>query len=232
LLPNERVNRTAYTTVRHDILPSRDAQKERAGMRSRLALVLVSTIVMVLAGPIRAGSLPSGERQLGQTIIEPAYNDETGDIIYLMTPIGAPFPSKANAHAVSPLYLIVYPNSAAESVGVMNCAHEGGDNCPDHGPDISNVAAQVVPGVYGDGVWGHDHIVDGPGGSEFNVAWHVILVLFTNKEAANAHITTEEQLDAAIDAGDAFEISTDIIFNCNVVSAATYNRATPLPSVQ
>jgi hypothetical protein len=88
-----------------------------------------------------------------------------------------------------------------------------------------------MPSVYGDGVWGHDHIMDGPGGSEFNVAWHVVLVLFTNSEAANTHITTEAQLDEALDAGDAFTIETDIVFNCNLVSGATYKRATPLPPV-
>jgi len=80
-------------------------------------------------------------------------------------------------------------------------------------------------------VWGHDHIMDGPGGSEFNVAWQVVVVLFTNAAAANTHITTEAQLDAALDAGDAITIETDIIFNCNLVSGATYRRATPLPPV-
>ena len=37
-----------------------------------------------------------------------AYNDSTGELIYLLTPDKAPFPSKANSHAVAPLYLIVY----------------------------------------------------------------------------------------------------------------------------
>ena len=93
------------------------------------------------------------------------------------------------------------------------------------------VAETVVPSVYGDGVWGHDHIMDGPGGSEFNVAWHVVVVLFTNAAAAKTHITTEDQLDAALDAGDAFTVDTDITFHCNLVSGATYSRATPSPPV-
>jgi hypothetical protein len=114
----------------------------------------------------------------------------------------------------------------------MNCAHEGGDNCPDHGPVFSDLAQSVMPSVYGDGVWGHDHIMDSPGGSEFNVTWQIVVVLFTNAEAANTHITTEAQLDAAIEAGDAFTIETPTIFHCNLVSAATYNRATPVPSAQ
>ena len=201
-------------------------------MQSKLAFIVLVAIVTVLTGVTGASAqLPSGERQLGQTILEPGYDDRTGNLIYIMTPVGAPNPSHANAHAVSPLYLIVYPNSAADSVGTMNCAHEGGDNCPDHGPAIADLAQAVVPGVYGNGVWGHDHIMAGPGGSEFNVAWHVVVVLFTNSAAANTHITTEDQLDAALDAGDAFTIETPIIFNCNLVSRATYSRATPIPPV-
>jgi hypothetical protein len=204
-------------------------------LKTALAYTFATAAICVFATPARALDVPSGERQLGQTVIEPAYDDATGNLIYLMTPIGAPFPSKANSHAVSPLYLIVYPNSAAASVGTMNCAHQPADNCGDHGPGISELAASVFPGVYGDAdgsdVWGHDHILDAPGGSEFNVAWHVVVVLFTNSAAANEHITTEEQLDDAIDRGDAIEIETPIIFNCNVVSPTTYKRATPLPTV-
>ena len=199
-------------------------------MRLRIASAVVCAMVTAFAASV-AGSFPSGERQLGQSLIEPAYDDENGNLIYLLTPLHAPFPSKADSHAVSPLYLIVYPSSAAASVGIMNCQHEGGDNCPDHGPDISGLAQIVYPNVYGAGVWGHDHLVDGPGGSEFNVAWQVVVVLFTNSAAAKTHITTDEQLEEALEAGDAVALPPDVIFNCNVVSEATYNRAKPLQPV-
>jgi hypothetical protein len=33
------------------------------------------------------------------------------------------------------------------------------------------------------------------------VTWQVVVVLFTNVAAANTHITTEAQLEAAIEAG-------------------------------
>ena len=202
-------------------------------MLSKLRFVLLVTIGALFTGVTVAGAqVPPGERQLGKTIIEPGYDDRTGELIYIMAPEGAPFPSHSNAHAVSLLFLVVYPSSAAASVGTMNCAHEGGDNCPDHGPVFSDLAQSVVPSVYGGGVWGHDHIMDGPGGSEFNVTWQIVVVLFTNAEAANTHITTEAQLDAALEAGDAFTIETPTIFHCNLVSAATYNRATPVPSAQ
>ena len=149
------------------------------------------------------------------------------------TPDHAPFPSKANYHAVAPLYLVVYPMSA-QSVGTMNCAHSPMDNCPDHGNDIAGLAefAPFVPlavrNVYANGVWGHDHIVDPPGAPDFNIAWHVIVVLFTNSSAANTHLTTDTAIEAAVNAGDAIEVETPIVFNCNVVAVAPYWRATPV----
>jgi len=176
--------------------------------------------------------VPSGERQLGRTIIEPGYDDRTGELIYIMTPMGTPSPSHANAHAISPLFIVVYPNAAADAVGTMNCAHEGGDNCGDHGPGIADLAQATVPNVYGDGVWGHDHIMNGTGGSDFNVTWQVVVVLFTNLDAAKTHITTEAQLDVAIDAGDAFSIVTPTILHANMVAKATYDRAKALPPAQ
>jgi len=202
-------------------------------MKTRLAVVSAVMVLSVALAPrAYAQGTPSGEVQLGRSYIEPAYDDMTGDMIFLLTPLGAPFPSKANQHAISPLYLIVYPTSAGGFVGTMNCQHLGGDNCPDHGPEIAGAAATIMPSVYGAGVWGHDHLVDAPGGSEFNVAWQVHLMLFTNSAAANNHITTEEEMDDAIKNGDLVDAVPDVtVFNCSVVSARTFNRGTPLPPV-
>lgn len=203
-------------------------------MRWKIALVVVCAVVAYVGNvPAVAQGLPSGERQLGQTFIEPAYNADTGSILYLLTPLGAPFPSKANAHAVSPLYLVVYPNSAGASVGTMNCQHFGGENCPDHGTDIAQLAASVFPGVYGaadgSGVWGHDHIVDPPGGPDFNVAWQVHVILFTNSASANFHVTTDSEIDNLVNVThEAIEIVTPIVFNCNIVSGAAYRRGVPV----
>ena len=199
-------------------------------MKSRVWLVLLVAMGALLTGVTAADAqVPSGERQLGRTIIEPGYDDRTGELIYIMTPMGTPSPSHANAHAISPLFIVVYPNAAADAVGTMNCAHEGGDNCGDHGPGIADLAQATVPNVYGDGVWGHDHIMNGTGGSDFNVTWQVVVVLFTNLDAAKTHITTEAQLDVAIDAGDAFSIVTPTILHANMVAKATYDRAKALP---
>ena len=66
--------------------------------------------------------------------------------------------------------------------------------------EVRDFAQDMVRDVYGDGVWGHDHIMDGPGGSEFNVTWQVVVVLFTNSEAANTHVTrTSVRLCRSID---------------------------------
>jgi len=201
-------------------------------MQAKLGLILLAvTGAMLVGATVAHAELPSGERQLAQAIIEPGYDDRTGELIYIMTPMGAHFPSHSDARAISPLFIVVYPSSAAAAVGTMSCAHQGGDNCPDHGPGIADLAQSVVPAVYGNGVWGHDHIMNGPGGSDFNMTWHVVVVLFTNTAAANTHIATEAQLEAAIDAGDAFTVETPTMLHGNLVSAATYARAAPLASV-
>jgi hypothetical protein len=203
-------------------------------MRWSIAITVVAAAVLLSGRSIGAkfDDLPSGERQLGRTVIEPAYDDRNGDIIYLSTPIGAPFPSKSNPKAASPLYLVEYPNSASAFVGTMNCAHQPADNCADHGPGIAQFAASMFPSVYGppdgSGVWGHDHLVDGPGGSEFNVSWQVHLIFFTNEAASHTHVVTDAQVDALLASGDAVDIP-DVTFQCAVVGGATYRRATPLP---
>lgn len=46
------------------------------------------------------GQLPSGERQVGRAI-EPAYDDVTGNLPYILTPEKAPLPTNANGHAVA-----------------------------------------------------------------------------------------------------------------------------------
>jgi hypothetical protein len=132
-------------------------------MKTRLAIAFAVMVLCTMVAPrAYAQDIPTGEVQLGKSFIEPAYDDMTGDMIFLLTPLGAPFPVNANHHAVSPLYLIVYPTSAGGFVGTMNCMHPGGDNCPDHGPEIAGAAAAIMPAVYGQGVWGHDHLVDAP----------------------------------------------------------------------
>lgn len=172
-------------------------------------------------------TIVSGERQFGGASVEPAYDDQTGTLVYLLTPQGAPFPSKANAaHATAPLYLVEYP--AGSTAGIVNCMGVPG-NCPDHDAEVAGFAMGMQPTVYGAGVIGHDHLVAPPAsGGDFNVAWEVVEVLFTSKAAANTHITTLADLQAAIGRGDAIPYDLGFAFNCSVVPATVYWRGTPV----
>jgi len=175
-----------------------------------------------------ASALPSGERVVGQNSIEPAYNDATGTLTYLLTPGHGPFPTHTSTHAVAPLYLVEYPPGS--TVGTLNCMGVPG-NCPDHDAEVAGAATSIMPSVYGTdpaAVPGHDHLVATPAsGGDFNVAWEVIEVLFTNKAAANTHLTTEAAIDAAVARGDAIEVDLGFAFHCSVVSAAAYQKGTP-----
>lgn len=177
-----------------------------------------------------AGSLPTGEVATGQSLIEPAYDDSTGAIVYLRTPTHVANPVNSNDRAAAPLYLVVYPTSAASSVGTLNCEDTPVENCPDHGPEIAGLASSVVPSVYGGGVVGHDHLVGvANSGGDFNVAWDVEVVLFTDSAAANNHLTTLDAINQAIGNHQAFIFPGEITtFHCSVVSASAYNKGTPV----
>ncbi|MBZ5637773.1 MAG: hypothetical protein LAO51_03340 [Acidobacteriia bacterium] len=204
-----------------------------SSLKARLFAPAAIAFLAVLTPVTVADTLPSGERQIGQSILEPAYNDLDGSLTYLLTPIKAP--EKANGHAVAPLYVIMYPTAVAAQIGTVSCQHQPGDNCPDHGPALAGLAEAMVPGVYGAGVWGHDHILTAPpgaphAGGDFNVAWLPVAVLFTSPEAASNHITTLSQLNAAIAAGQVMTIPLPAAtFHCSAVASAPYDNATPVP---
>jgi hypothetical protein len=128
------------------------------------------------------------------------------------------------------------PNPAS-----LNCAHVPADNCPDHGPGVAGAAAAIDPAVYTDPITGanlvvgHDHLVGiASTGGDFNVLWEPVLVLFTNVNASTTRVTTLAQI-RALEAGpnpNAFEVPLpQLDFHCSAVSAATYNKATPAPTV-
>lgn len=205
----------AHVFVRQSRLPRRSTR--------RLAALASAGILVLAFGGTATAATPTGEHVFGQVAIEPAYNDATGDLVYLATPMHAPFPSKANANAEAPLYLVEYP--ASTTVGTLNCMGVPG-NCPDHDGIVAGVATTVMPSVYGTDptlVPGHDHLVDVPGGGgDFNIAWHVYEILFTNAAAANTHITTDAQLTWALTTHNAIKIDLGFAFDCAVVPAVTY----------
>jgi hypothetical protein len=205
--------------------------------KSRLVLTLVTLVLLAgaiavsLAGfthsrAAAAASMSSGERIHGQNVLEPVFDDTTGNVNFVMTPLKAPL--KANPKSWAPFYVPVYPLSA--SVGTLQCTHLPADNCPDHGPPIAALAASLVPTVYGAGVLGHDHLMAVPGsGGDFNVAWEPILVLFTDATVANTRLTTLMQINAVVSSGKAFEVPLpQLTFHCEVVPANVYAQSTPV----
>jgi hypothetical protein len=195
---------------------------------SAFVLAALASVVPIAAA---ADTLPSGERLVGNTSIEPAYDDATGNIVYLHTPnrlapLGANNPiNNVNPHAVAPLYLIVYPPGTP---GILNCMGVPG-NCPDHGGVIAGLATSVRPDVYGadpSAVPGHDHLVGMPRTGDFNVPWHVFVELF-RPGATVTHITTLAQLQQAWLAGSIQEVDTGITFVCSVVSRSAYMAGVP-----
>ena len=194
-----------------------------------LGALLVACVVPLGA---LADALPSGERVHGNTAVEPAYDDMTGGLVYLSTPghLAPLGPTNeiqhVNPHAVSPLYLIVYPPGTP---GTFNCMGVPG-NCPDHGGAIAGLAASTIPSVYTDpnAVPGHDHLVGvAKTGGDFNAASHVYVELFTST-AAVRHITLLSDLNAAKASGDVTEVDTGIVFLCSIVSESAYMAGSPV----
>jgi hypothetical protein len=176
--------------------------------------------------------LTTGEVQVGQSILEPGYDDASGTLLYFMTPNHVPLKLKPNT-PLAPLYLTVYPNTAAGAIGTVSCHHQPVDNCPHHGPLIAGLAEAMQPGVYpAGGVWGHDHILSGhpappPAGGDFNVTCGPVVVLFTDTTHIT-HITTLSELQAAENAGYAQLVPLlAASFHCSLVSAAVYDGELP-----
>ena len=199
-------------------------------MKRRLMVALAGAATAFLAcaptvGATAADPVPSGQRVLGQSVVEPVYDAaDPGAIGFISTPARAPL--RSNEHARAPLYLPVYP--AGSTVGQLICPHEPVDTCPDHGPGIAALAQSVEPGVYGDGVLGHDHIAQ-LHGPDARVSLVPTVVLFTSKAAADRHLITEPAIDAAVARGDAITMRLDAAaLHGEQVSARIWQLATPL----
>jgi hypothetical protein len=205
----------------------------------RLFAAVTTAAVFVLMGaaigPAATDPTPSGQHVMGQSVLEPVYNDESaGQIGFIMQPENAPQPVNANPRAWAPFYLVVYPMSSAvaEAGTTFLCQHLPVDNCPTHGPGIANLAMAQEPTVYASGVAGHDHLMDFPGGPDFNIAWEPTVLLFTPKGVAdgtvNTHILTDSQIQDAIDNQDVKVVPLpQRTFICASVPKIIYDRAAP-----
>lgn len=197
-------------------------------VRRTLLLFALGALALVASGSIAvADSVPSGERAFQQSTLEPAYNAaNAGEIGYLLTPNKAPM--KARPVAWAPIYVPVYPVGTTAAT-TLSCMHTPVENCPSHGNGVAAAAQAIMPSVYGDGVLGHDHVLDFPAADDFNIAWEPILVLFTSKAAANEHLLTDDAILAAKDRGDVVLFPVpQLTFNCAIVPAALWNQGTPV----
>ena len=101
------------------------------------------------------------------------------------------------------------------------------ETCPDHGPVIAGGAMQIMPGVYGGGVLGHDHLAPSHG-TEFHATEYPMAVLFTSAGAAQEHLTTKAQIEAAAVRGDVIVVPLpDFSFLNALVNARVYELGKP-----
>jgi hypothetical protein len=205
-------------------------------MLRRMSWLLAAVSVLLAlsaAGASGTTSIPSGERSFAQNRLEPVYNDEqAGQIGYIMVPTHTAQPVPSNPAAWAPFYLVAYPVGSTAAPTYL-CMHLPVENCPSHGDGIAALALAREPAVYGAGVIGHDHLMDFPGGSDFNIAWEPHVVLFTPQGAAdgaiNEHVLTDAQIDALVASGDAIVVPRPTrTFICASVPERLYDMATPL----
>jgi hypothetical protein len=198
-------------------------------MARRSVLVILLTVFGLVAytGSAYASALPTGERSVPAGTLEPVYDAaHEGRIGYILTPEKAPMHAPPVAWA--PIYVPVYPVGTTAAT-TFSCMHIPVENCPSHGDAVAGAADVIMHSVYGDGVLGHDHVLDFPSGDDFNFAWEPVLVLFTSKAAADQHLLTDAAILAARDAGQVVLVPVPALtFNCAVVSSALWNRATPV----
>jgi hypothetical protein len=212
--------------------------------QSKLAFstMLITLFLLVAQAGFALDPRLSGQVELRNgDIVESAYNTNDGSLVFLLTP------HEKHGHdgdhdrdddhekssGVAPLYIVVYPTSVSGIIKTVNCQHQPADNCPDHGPVFAGLAEATVPSVYGNGVWGHDHIGPFPAsrrGDSPSVTWVPVAVMFTTLEAASTHITTIDQLHAAEKAGQVTEVVLwDAAFQASQTSASVYLKGTPVP---
>ena len=215
----------------------RGGRKDRKLARLSLFVAAASVVLPAVAAvPAAADSLPSGQRFLGQSVLEPVYNDEqAGEIGFINQPLNVAQPVNSNPSVWDPFYVVVYPvTSTVPETTTLQCQHMLVDNCPTNGQAVAAFAVKNEPDVYGAGVAGRDHLMDFPGGSQFNPNWEPIIVLFTphaltgDHPAIDDHVLTDAQISALVSSGDVMEFPNPArAFICSLVSATVYNMATP-----
>ena len=210
-------------------------------LNSRTIYAFAFTGLFALATvAINAYCQDTGQRTFAQVSVEPAIDNMTGNTVYLLTPTKAPFPSKANPVATAPLYLPWYPVSSTVVANDLNCQPTNCDHAnvlpfasPDYGqlPGSDKACMDFNNGNPCSPVKGHDHLVGvAQSKGDFNVAWHVIAVVFQHAAFVdgkiNERITTLNQLMGLWKSGDVIFIDSPVTFNCSITSERTYEMGT------
>jgi hypothetical protein len=202
-----------------------------------LALVAVALVAAApgAAAPAQGGS-QWGERVALNQVLIPFYDWDTGKAIIGSTPANCQYvntcaPEVAKhipKQQVQPFYLVVYPISEKGKIPVQ-CVHDPADNCPDHGPLIAAGAKKLVPSVYGNGVWGHNHLGAGPESPEYRVIASPVLVIFKTRKAATKLITTRKEVMQLVKTHQAFLYAApQYMFINYVVPAHLYAEGKPV----
>lgn len=214
----------------------------------KLIFTLVALVLVVAApgaaAPAKAHAVQAhakvlpdwGERIAKKQVLIPFYDWDTGKTVMGSTPVTcqyvntcAPGTAKLIPKAeLQPFYLVVYPLFDKGKIAV-DCAHWPADNCPDHGPLVAAGAKELVPSVYGDGVWGHVHIGAGLESKEYRVIASPILVIFKTREAARHEIRTRAQIMHLVHTNQAFLYPVPQFDFINyVVPASLYAQGIPV----
>lgn len=167
-----------------------------------------------------------GEKIFANSVINVLYDwdvGENGPLVFASRPMGPDrWPEHNNANATSYIYVVVYP--VGTTVTGLMCYDTPNETCPDHGPVVAAGAKDAIPSVYGGGVLGHDHMQPKVAGAH---AW-AAFVLFTSAAAANTHITSRAQVQAAVAAGNAVIVPVPALtFHNAPVNARIYEMARP-----
>ncbi|HEY2468836.1 MAG TPA: hypothetical protein VGI45_13485 [Terracidiphilus sp.] len=201
----------------------------------RAALLLAATAIL----GVSAALAQSGGVTLGNSIIEPAFDDMTGTPVFIHETQKSPFPVKSNPRAAAPIYAVEYPVQSSIPAAEMdcqptNCDHDNVIPFPDMNYGLaSDDACRVFNGGNPCSQLKGVEILLGlaPTGGDFNVAWHAELVFFTAQGfrdgAIDTKITTLSQLNSALTKGDAYLLDTPITFECSPAPKQTYDRGVP-----
>src|SRR5207249_5048252 len=105
-----------------------DAVRGKGGFMKKALLVTAVLAALVAIIPAAASSIPSGQRMLGQNVLEPVYNDENAGVLgYIMQPEHVAQPVNSNPTAWAPFYLVIYPVGSTAATTYL-CMHLPVDN--------------------------------------------------------------------------------------------------------